>query len=264
MNPSLGDGFLLGLIQGLTEFLPISSSGHLVLGQKLLGFEPTGVLFEVVLHLATLLSVVVAYRQRLTGLVVGAFRREAESWRYIGLLLLGSLPAGVAGIGFRAFFERAFDSGATVGIEFLITAIALYSTRWAKPGPAPDRITPGTALVMGLAQAVAILPAISRSGVTIAAGLWAGVAPAAAAEFSFLLSIVAVAGSGLLMAREIPAGIDLWSAGLLVASLTALVSGIWAIRFLVRLLKGGRFHLFAWYCAGLAVLVFAWTGLGRW
>lgn len=264
MNPSLLDGFLLGLLQGLTEFLPISSSGHLVLGQRLLGFEPTGILFEVVLHVATLLSVVIAYRERLSGLLVGALRREPESWRYIGLLLLGSLPAAVAGIGFRSFFERAFDSGATLGIGFLITAILLYSTRWAKPGPVPDSITPGTALVMGLAQAVAILPAISRSGSTIAAGLWAGVAPAAAAEFSFLLSIVAIAGSGLLMALEIPAGFDLWSPGLLVASLTALVSGVWAIRFLVRLLKGGRFHLFAWYCAALAVLVLVWTGSGRW
>jgi undecaprenyl-diphosphatase len=263
VNPPLGDGFLLGLIQGLTEFLPISSSGHLVLGQELLGFEPTGVLFEVVLHVATLLSVVIAYRERLLALLRGALRREGASWRYLGLLLLASLPAAVVGIGFRSILERAFDSGVTLAAGFLVTALALFSTRWAKPGPSPERITPGAALLMGVAQAVAILPAVSRAGSTIVAGLWFGIGPAAAAEFSFLMSIIAVGGSGLLMLTEVPPGFDLWSAGLVTAFVTALVSGIWAIRFLVRLLRAGRVHHFAWYCAVLAVLSFAWIGFGR-
>lgn len=262
MNPTLMDGLLLGLLQGLTEFLPISSSGHLVLGQELLRFQPPGVFFEVVLHVATLLSVVVAYRRRLVQLVRDALRRDGTAWRYLGLLLLASVPAGAAGLGLRSMFERAFDSGATLAGGFLLTAVALYSTRWARTSATPDHITVRTALLIGLAQAVAILPAVSRSGSTIAVGLWAGLGPATAAEFSFLMSLIAVGGSGLLMATEVPAGVDLLSAGLLAAFTAALVAGVWAIRFLVRLLRGGGFHRFAWYCAALAVVTFLFLGRG--
>lgn len=260
MTPGWWDGLLLGLVQGLTEFLPISSSGHLVLAEDMLGFTPPGLYFEVGLHVATLLSVVVAYWSRLRALVRGMLEREGESWRYIGMLLLGSIPAAIAGIGFRDFFERSFESGIAIGVQFLVTALVLWLTRPALARATGTRIGPLTALGVGVAQAVAILPAISRSGTTIATALWAGVAPKPAAEFSFLLSLIAIGGSGLLEIRHIPPGADLLSVGFALAFFAALVSGIWAIRFLVRVLEKGRFHVFAWYCAALGLLTILWYG----
>jgi undecaprenyl-diphosphatase len=263
MTPGWGDGLVLGLVQGLTEFLPISSSGHLVLAEDLLGFESPGLYFEVGLHLATLLSVFIAYGPRIRSLVHGLINREGASWRYAWLLLLASVPAGVAGIFFRDFFERSFQSGVSLGIQFLVTAAILWLTRPALRRGTATEVTTGAALAMGLGQAFAILPAISRSGATIAAGLWLGIAPAPAAEFSFLMSIIVIAGSGLLEARHIPAGTDLLSTGFVVAFIAALVSGIWAIRFLVALLRSQRFHWFAWYCAVVGVLTIAWYGVFR-
>lgn len=263
MTPGWGDGLVLGLVQGLTEFLPISSSGHLVLAENLLGFQSPGLYFEVGLHLATLLSVFIAYGPRIRALLHGLISREGESWRYAGLLLLASVPAGLAGVFFRDFFERSFQSGVSLGIQFLITAVILWLTRPALRRATRTEVTMAAALAMGLGQAFAILPAISRSGATIAAGLWSGIAPAPAAEFSFLMSIIVIAGSGLLEARHIPAGTDLLSPGFVVAFVAALVSGIWAIRFLVALLRSQRFHWFAWYCAVIGVLTIAWYGVFR-
>jgi undecaprenyl-diphosphatase len=257
-------GILLGLVQGLTEFLPVSSSGHLVLAERLVGYQPQGVFFEVAVHVATLLSVVVAYRLRLAELFKGMLAGGRESWRYAGLLVLASMPAGLAGVLLRDYFERSFHSLPALGWQFLVTAGLLWSTRWALPRATGTRITATQALLIGVAQAVAIVPAISRSGATIAVALWCGLAAAPAAEFSFIMSLIVIAGSGLLEARHIPAGAHPFSLALLGAFVAAMLSGIWAIRFLVRLLKRQRFHLFAPYCAGLGVLCLVWFGwLGR-
>ena len=258
MTPSWPAGLLLGLVQGMTEFLPISSSGHLVLAEEVLGFRPPGLYFEVGLHVATLLSVFIVYRARIRSLAAGLLRREREAWDYAGLLVLASLPAAVAGLGFRDFFERTFESGVGLGVQFIFTAAILWSTRPALPRATADRISPRAALGIGLGQALAIVPAISRSGTTIAAALWSGIAPAKAAEFSFLLSIIAIAGSGLLEARHIPPGAELLSAGFIVAFLTAMLSGVWAIRFLVALLRSQRFHAFAGYCLVVGVFTILW------
>ncbi len=252
------EGLVLGLVQGLTEFLPISSSGHLVLAEELLGFRPPGLYVEVGLHLATLLSVCIAYRTRIRDLVLGLFRRESESWRYGLLLVVASLPAAVAGLFFRDAFERTFESGVSLGVQFLLTAGILWLTQPALSRATGTRIGIGAALAIGVAQAVAILPAISRSGATIATALWCRVAPGPAAEFSFLMSIIAIAGSGLLEARHIPAGADLASPGLVLGFFAALVSGVWAIRFLVAVLRSAKFHVFAWYCAALGLLTIWW------
>ena len=254
------DGLLLGFVQGLTEFLPISSSGHLLLAEDLLGFRPQGVYFEVGLHVATLLSVVIAYRTRLLGVTRGLLRRDQQEWRYVVLLVIGSLPAGVAGLGFRDVFTSAFETGPMLGAAFLVTAAVLWSTRWTRPTPEANPLTVGAALLIGLVQAFAILPAISRSGMTIAMALWLGIRPVAAAEFSFLLAIIAIGGSGLVEVSHLPPGVDVFSPGLIVAFAAAMLSGVWAIRFLVRLLDRGRFHAFAWYCAGVGLITLVWYG----
>jgi undecaprenyl-diphosphatase len=257
-------GVLLGLVQGLTEFLPVSSSGHLVLAERLVGYVPQGVFFEVAVHVATLLSVLVAYGKRIGELLRGLVRGGREALRYIGLLLLASLPAGLAGVLLRDYFERSFHSLPALGWQFLLTAGLLWSTRYAVPRATGTRVSATQALLIGVAQAIAIVPAISRSGATIAVALWCGLAAAEAAEFSFLLSIIVIAGSGLLEARHIPPGTNPFTLPLLAAFLAAMLSGIFAIRFLIALLKRQRFYLFAPYCAALGVLCLVWFGwLGR-
>lgn len=254
-------GLVLGLVQGLTEFLPISSSGHLVLAEQLVGFQPKGLTFEITVHVATLLSVFVAYWARIGELLRGLAAGEREAWRYAGLLFLASLPAAAAGLLFRDYFERTFHSAVSLGWQFLFTALVLWSTRWALIRATETRVTAGRALLIGAAQALAIIPAISRSGTTVAAALWSGLAAQPAAEFSFLMSTVVIAGSGVLEARHVAAGTDLLSPGLLLAFVAALVSGVFAIRFLVALLRRSRFHLFAPYCAGLGVFCLLWFGV---
>jgi undecaprenyl-diphosphatase len=255
------DGAVLGLVQGLTEFLPISSSGHLVLAEELLGYSSPGLYFEIGLHVATLLSVFIAYGGRIRQLIHGLLNRQGEAWRYAGLLLLASVPAAVVGIGFRDVVERAFEPGPLLGVSFLVTAGVLWSTRRVVSRATTDQMSAGAALAMGVGQAIAIVPAISRSGTSIAAGLWAGVAPARAAEFSFLMSVIAIAGSAVLEVRHLPPGVDLLNAGFASAFVTALVSGIWAIRFLVALLRSQKFHLFAGYCALVGVFTILWYGV---
>ena len=243
MNLAGWEGLLIGLVQGLTEFLPISSSGHLVLAERLVGFVPRGVFVEVAVHVATLLSVVVAYRQRIAQLLGDMFTgRGGEGWRYAGLLLLASVPASAAGILGRDYFERTFHSLPALGWNLLITAALLWSTRYipvvrrssteptGRPAALPSGLpTIRQALIIGVAQAVAILPGVSRSGATITAGLWSGLAPAQAAEFSFLMSIIVIAGSGVLEARHLVQGTQQVSFGLVLAFVAALLAGIAAI-----------------------------------
>jgi undecaprenyl-diphosphatase len=264
MTLSWWQGLILGLVQGLTEFLPVSSSGHLVLAERLVGFAPQGVFFEVAVHVATLLSVFVAYWKRIVALLRGLFTGGGEAWRYTGMLLLASIPAGVAGVALRDYFERSFHSLPALGWQFLITAALLWSTKAALRRATDTIVTGPRAILIGIGQAIAIVPAISRSGTTIAASLWSGLAAEPAAEFSFLMSIIVIAGSGLLEARHIPPGGHVFTAGLAMAFVAAMVSGIVAIRFLVSLLRHKKFHYFAPYCALLGIFCLVWFGwLGK-
>ncbi|MSR02226.1 MAG: undecaprenyl-diphosphate phosphatase [Gemmatimonadetes bacterium] len=257
-------GLVLGLVQGLTEFLPISSSGHLVLAEEFVGYRPQGVFFEIIVHLATLFSVVIAYRQRILELLKGLVAGRREAFTDAGLLILASIPAAVAGLLWRDYFERTFHSPVDLGWQFLATAVLLWSTKFAAERAKGSPINWWRSILIGVGQAVAIIPAISRSGTTIAAALWTGVTPAVAAEFSFLMSIIVIAGTGILELGKIPTGVSLTEPGLVTAFGAALVSGIVAIRFLVALLRSGRFHLFAPYCAVMGVFCLVWFGwLGR-
>lgn len=258
MNLAWWQGLILGLVQGLTEFLPVSSSGHLVVVQGLVGYDPQGVAFEVSLHVATLLSVLVVYRERITTLTGGMLRGDRDSFRYAGLLLLASLPAAVVGIVLKDWFESAFASYLHVGIDFLITAAILFSTRWAIDKADRQRISPLAAFGIGCAQAFAILPGVSRSGSTIAAAIWGKIDPAKAAEFSFLMAVIVIAGSGVLEARHLTESVDVLSPGFLIAFLAAMISGVLAIRFLVWLLHRKRFDLFAPYCAAMGIFTIVW------
>ncbi len=254
-------GVLLGLVQGLTEFLPVSSDGHLAVIGHVAGVRTPGVFVEVALHVATLGSILVVYGRPFWELVVGVLRRRSDALRYAGLLLIGMIPAGVVGLLLEDLIARAFDSLWAAGVGFLVTAAALWSTRSrTRTIEGPSRPSPAGALIIGLAQALAPLPGISRSGMTIASGLWVGLGAVPAADFSFLMAIPLIAGAGLVEARHI--GTDVAQIGavpLLAGCLVAFVSGVFAIRFLVALLRRGRFYAFAPYCLAVGLFTLAYA-----
>lgn len=259
---TLWQGILLGLVQGLTEFLPVSSDGHLTVIGHIAGVRTPGVFVEVALHVATLGSILVVYGKRFARLTLGVLRRQPDDLRYAGLLLLGMIPAGVIGILFEDVVAQAFNSLWVAGVGFLVTGVALWSTRrLVVAGVAgADRPTPGGAFLVGCAQALAILPGVSRSGMTISSGLWLGVGTIAAADFSFLMAIPVIAGAGLVEARHISTDVgQVGAVPLLAGCLVAFLSGVFAIRFLVAMLRRGRFHAFAPYCVAVGALTLAYA-----
>jgi undecaprenyl-diphosphatase len=250
--------FVLGLVQGVTEFLPVSSDGHLVLAGRLTRAAAPGVWFEVILHLATLAAVLVVFGRRLGALAVGVLRFRPDDLRYVALLAVATFPAVIVALTLEDLLARTFDSLTAAGIGFLVTGAVLWSGR----GRGGERTVPswGMALLIGVAQAIAILPGVSRSGLTITTALWLGMDPVAAGAFSFLMSVPAILGAGVFEMRDAAAGASQPWVALAVGCAVALVSGIWAIRFLVGLLDRRRFHAFAPYCwvVGVLTLLLAW------
>lgn len=254
------DAVILGLVQGLTEFLPVSSSGHLVMAQTFLGVPAPGVFLEVSLHVATLLSVMVVYRKKLLELAVGAVRRDGAALRYIGMLALATVPVAIVGFLFKDAIEAAFDTPYVTGYMLLGTGAILWSTRHGAGQDGRGDPGAGQALAIGVAQCLALLPGISRSGTTIAAGLWLRLDGVRAAEFSFLMSLPAIGGAAILQATELQGG-DAIHGPLLAAFATALVAGVVAIRSLVWLLRRKGFHHFAWYTWAAGALFLAYLYL---
>jgi undecaprenyl-diphosphatase len=256
------DAFILGLIQALTEFLPVSSSGHLVLGQSLFGIEPaSGIAFEIMVHLGTLFSVIFCYRKELKTLLVSLIPGDAQStspvdgrgWSEVWLLFVGCLPAGVIGLTFKKELEEIFGSPSFVAWALLVTGVVLLSTRMTSD--LGRRITPNIALAIGFAQAIAILPGISRAGATIAMAMWLGVPNERGARFSFFLSIPVIAGASLIQLKDLAdlnTSPQAWSM-LSVSALCAFVFGVLALRLLLVLLDRGVFSRFGWYCLTVGV-----------
>jgi undecaprenyl-diphosphatase len=241
------------------------------MAQVLLDVALPGVFFEVAVHVATLVSVLLVYRERVVRLVRGGVRGEAESWRYLLLLGLATVPAAVVGVGFREVVERAFDSPVVPGVALLVTGSLLFSTRWVEtrggevpesppPAPAPPGLR--AALFMGIAQAFALVPGISRSGSTVVVGLWMGVEAREAAAFSFLMAVPAIAGAALLQIPELVAsGPGVAGPVLAGGAGVAAVTGVLAIRTFVVMLRKRAFHRFAWYCWGVGGAFLVYLGL---
>jgi len=179
---SVLSAIILGIVQGFTEFLPVSSSGHLVLGQALLGISLTGITFEITVHLATLCAVLWVYRGRVASLAAGAVGGDRASWTYIGLLALASVPAGLVGWLARDWFESAFGRPVVAAALLLVTGFLVYSVRFTASRAKDPAPSVAQATWIGVAQAAAILPGISRSGATVAVGAWRGVQAVAVAE----------------------------------------------------------------------------------
>jgi undecaprenyl-diphosphatase len=252
---------LLGLIQGLTEFLPVSSSGHLVIGERLLGLDPPGVLLEAFLHIGTLGAVLWVFRADIAALALAPTRRGTiERRKEIGLIVAGTIPIVVVGTLFRSVADAVFSSLTVVGAGLLFTALALAAADGLRTRAVRRRLQFVDSLVVGIAQALAFLPGISRSGVTIAAGVARRIRPAHAARFSFLLSIPALLGA---------AALNLYGAatqggwhgdwgGIVIGTAVSLVVGIAGIHALLAVVRRSRLWVFSIYCAcvGLSVLLF--------
>lgn len=254
------EALILGVIQGLTEFLPVSSSGHLVLGQRLMGINTGNTTFEVMVHAATVLATITVFWGEIVSLVKGgvsglAHRKMNQESSYMLKIVVSMLPILVIGLFFKDYVESLFSGTVRfVGFMLLITSALLTLSHfvglWAsKRGRTGHPITYKDALVVGLAQAVAVVPGISRSGSTISTGLILGVDKGQMAKFSFLMVLVPILGEAFL---EILGGaVKLDEAGLplLVGFVAAYVSGLFACRVMVRIVSRGKLYWFAIYCA---------------
>lgn len=242
---NIENAIILGAVQGLTEFLPVSSSGHLVVFQKTLtGFSQPGVLFDVLLHFGTLLSVLVYFRKRLFELI------KTNFW-FIGI---ATIPAALAGFFLDDFFEGLFGDTLYVGFEFLVNAamsyfVAISAGRNVKLGLK-------NSFLMGISQAIAISPGISRSGATIFTGSVLGIEKEKAAEFSFILSLPAIFGANLLQIIKYGGNYTFDYSGYFLGALSAFVFGLIAIRLVMDFIKKGKFKIFAAYSfvAGLIII----------
>jgi undecaprenyl-diphosphatase len=245
------------LVQGLTEFLPVSSSGHLVLAQEYLKVESPGIVLEVALHVATALAIIIYFRRRLVDIFRAAAGGPGGWLKFLGLVIVASAPAAVVGLAFEDRVESLFESTTGVGIALLFTAAVLFASALIKRrGGTIAQMSFWAALVVGLAQALAIAPGVSRSGMTIVAGLAVGLAGAEAASFSFLMSVPAILGAALLESRKIESFGGDW-AGVALGSAVAFAAGLAAIYIVLASVRGRKFGWFGVYCVvvGLAVLL---------
>ena len=234
----------LGVLQGLTEFLPISSSGHLVIAQYFFpGFNQTGILFDVVLHLGTLIAIVFFFRKKILTL----------NTNYLRLLIIGTIPAVFVGYFFQSIVEEVFNSLFVVGIALLVTG--MLNKRTNKLVAKSNKITDAKAFVIGIFQSIALIPGISRSGSTIFAGAKQDIKKAKAAEFSFILSVPAVLGANVLQFAKHKTQIVENTSIYLVGLIFAFISGLLAINLVFRFLKLKKFNVFAYYCFILGAII---------
>lgn len=255
---------ILGLIQGLTEFLPVSSSGHLVLAGTWLRIESPGVLLEACLHLGTLAAVLWVFRKDVFSWVL-AFtpRGSIERRKEVGLILAATIPVVIAGLFFRRYVDVAFGSLALVGAALLLTGIVLLATWRLRPRAFRRELRFPDAMVVGFAQVLSLVPGISRAGITIGAAVGRRIAPERAARFSFLLAIPTLLGAGVLNLLDAAIG-GAWSGdwvGVALGTAVAFAVGILAIHALFALLRRSRMWVFAFYCfgVGIAALVLGLT-----
>lgn len=259
--------FLLAVLQGVAEFLPISSSGHLVIGQHLLGLDEPGMRLDICLHVGTLVSIAVFYFTTISRLLGGCVlpsaspKRRRESWFYAIKIVVSALPAVVVYFCFSKQIEGMFTNARMVGALLMFTGAVLVGTRYLPRGNRDVSFL--RALLMGFGQAVALLPGVSRSGMTIASARGGRVDPEESAEFSFLMSAPLILGALLLELRKAFGG-EADSAGelpwglLVFGTVVSAVVGYFSLKLLVKSLKGRWFWLFGPYCfaVGLATLVF--------
>ncbi|MCG6187393.1 undecaprenyl-diphosphate phosphatase [Maribellus maritimus] len=242
---------ILGLLQGLTEFLPVSSSGHLEIGHVILGVQSeNNLLFDITVHVATVLSTLVVFRKDIVSLFKGLFAFQwNESTIFVSKLLLSAVPVMILGLLFKDQVEKLFTGNLLlVGSMLLVTALLLSFAHFAKKGE--KKITFGKSLIIGIAQALAVMPGISRSGATIATGLLLKTKRDEVARFSFLMVLIPILGAAFLdiVGGDFTSGETIGTIPLLVGFLAAFASGLLACAWMIRIIKKGKLIYFAIYC----------------
>lgn len=264
---------ILGIIQGLTEFLPVSSSGHLVIFQNLFGLKEPELFFDISVHVGTLAAIIIFFWKEIRAIIISlahfialALKKrvsfhsvyEDKDAKLAILIVVGSIPTAIIGILFHKIADILFSSVVLVGFMLIITGLLLWGTRWVKKDcKSINDFSIRDALIIGLVQGMAIIPGISRSGSTIAVGLFLGLNRETAARYSFLLSIPAILGASVLSlnhlsAHNVPLKVTLFGA------FTSCIVGYWALKLLVKIVKHGRIQIFAPYCWIIGILVLIW------
>ena len=258
---------ILGLVQGLTEFLPVSSSGHLAIGREILGVEAAqDLVFEITVHVATVLATIIVFRKQIWKLLCGLFKfKYNDETDYILKICVSMIPVFIVGMFFKDKVESLFSSLLVVGLALVVTAmLLLFSDIYGGRGKVAGRqyrngIGWWQALVIGVGQAFAVIPGLSRSGTTISTGLLCGVKRSDVAQFSFLMVLIPILGEAFLdLVGGDVASSSVGAGPLLVGFLAAFVSGLFACKVMIALVKKARLRWFALYCAivGLAVIIF--------
>ncbi len=246
-------GFILGIVQGLTEFLPVSSSGHLVFFQKLFGLENDMLSFDVAVHLATLIAVLIVFKRDIVEIIRKPFSKLPL------LILAGTIPTIIIGLIFKDLAESLVHSGISLGFEFILTGLILwYAENMGSKNKNLSTTTYTDASIIGVAQGIAaVLPAVSRSGFTIASALYRGVGREFAARFSFLVSVPAILGATMLDVLKVAKGEgthpDLGP--LLIGMVAAGISGYFAVRFMLKIITKGKLRIFSYYVFILGALI---------
>jgi undecaprenyl-diphosphatase len=260
---------ILGIVQGITEFLPISSSGHLVLVEKLLGRQHADMYMQVFLHFGTLLAIILVYRRKLGGLFASLGRAiarrsmEGDSGNlvYIGYLAVATIPAMILGYAFKDLIEGFFESSNFVAIFLLVTGTVLFFTR--RCGERKEKLGFLDSVAVGFSQVLALLPGISRSGITISTGIYRGVSRGEAADFSFMLAVPSIFLVSIYQSVRVSRTGFEFLPQYLLGTVLALIVGYAAIKWLIMLVKRGRFFYFAFYCWFLGCLSLVLGALGE-
>ena len=265
------DAIILGLVQGLTEFLPVSSSGHLVLGREVLGIDaPEDLVFETTVHAATVLSTIIVFRSQIWSLLKGLFKfKYNDETDYILKICVSMIPVFIIGMFFKDFVEGLFQSLAVVGGALLCTAVLLFFSDMASGSRAKTKLSLSErrnyrngisywqAFVVGLSQAVAVIPGLSRSGTTISTGLLCGVRRDVMAQFSFLMVMIPILGESFLqLVGGEMSGSSVGALPLALGFVSAFISGLFACKVMIALVKKAKLSWFALYCAVVALLIF--------
>lgn len=260
-------GIILGILQGLTEFLPVSSSGHLVLGQIYFNVTEFGLVFDVSVHMGTLAAVLVVYRSDILEILGSLYRFAGdrslagrdENLTFAWCIAVGSVPTAIIGFGLKQFEHLLFTSSLIVGCMLIVTGTVLWISRnhYRDGASAHAKLTTGRALVIGVVQGLAVIPGISRSGSTIAAAMFSGMDRARAAKFSFLLSVPAICGAQVISIKDAIENGGLIDPATIYGTIVSFIVGLIALKLLLKLVHTGKFHLFAPYCwlAGVLALL---------
>ena len=266
---SIIDALILGIIQGLTEFFPVSSSGHLVIFKNILNVNSPGIIMEISLHFGTVVAICVAFHRDIYLLIKEAktltctlIRRkknlaranEDQETKILLAILIGNIPTVIIALIFESIFERFFNIPALASIMIIVTGVVLWATKLAhvKEG-GRNKVRFIDALIVGAAQGIAIIPGISRSGTTIATASFLGIKRELAAKFSFLLSVPVIIGGVILKFDDISEGTVNFQ-NIIIGTIASAIIGYLALSFLVRLIEKGKFHLFSYYCWSVGII----------